>query len=381
MNTPISVCPHAAVCSGCLVHPERLVIERAAVLFKDLEGYSVVQGSPTGWRTRAKLAVRRQQGELLCGLFRRGSHEVVSIPNCAAHHPKINEALSAIFSLPFHLAYDEPSNEGQLRYVQLLVERSTGLVQLTLVLNIQDFESSQGREWERWAKDLYSKAPHLWHSFWMNLQPKPTNTIFGPRWKHICGQPLIWEELCGCHIPILPSHFSQANLDMFERLLCDLLLLLPKGQRVADLYGGMGVIGCVVAPSCRSVTVVERDEGSSEPFQEARLRLPPGTDITHIVGDVDAHLDVLNDATVVIVDPPRKGLSSPVIQALEEHKQIKDLFYVSCLFETLERDAKALLDKGFSISWARSYLFFPGTDQIETLVRFTRGLATTKSIS
>ena len=353
---------------------ERPLIERAASFFSGLGigGYFLQTGCPTGWRTRAKLAVRRQRGKLECGLFRRGSHEVFSIPHCVVHHPKINEALPDLFSLSPHLAYDELSGEGQLRYVQLMVERHSGRVQLTLVLHLPNLESSQVRDWEDWARSLYAQNPLRWHSFWINLQPKSTNTIFGPQWKHICGEPLIWEQICGQQIPLLPSHFSQANLGMFEQLLGDLLHRLPEGQRIVDLYGGMGVIGCVVAPKCRSVTVVERDASAQEPFLEAKKRLPAGVDIQHIVGDVGEVLDVLNEATTVIVDPPRKGLPLSVVQALGEKEQIQTLFYISCHFHTLERDAQLLLEKGFSISFARSYLFFPGTDQIETLVCFEK---------
>ena len=374
MNSPALVCPHAICCSGCLLTEERPLIERAASFFSGLGigGYFLQTGCPTGWRTRAKLAVRRQRGKLECGLFRRGSHEVFSIPHCVVHHPKINEALPDLFSLSPHLAYDELSGEGQLRYVQLMVERHSGRVQLTLVLHLPNLESSQVRDWEDWARSLYAQNPLRWHSFWINLQPKSTNTIFGPQWKHICGEPLIWEQICGQQIPLLPSHFSQANLGMFERLLGDLLHRLPEGQRIVDLYGGMGVIGCVVAPKCRSVTVVERDASAQEPFLEAKKRLPAGVDIQHIVGDVGGTLDVLNDVTTVIVDPPRKGLPLSVVQALGEKEQIQTLFYISCHFHTLEQDAQLLLEKGFSISFARSYLFFPGTDQIETLVCFEK---------
>ena len=318
------------------------------------------------------MAVRRQRGELVCGLFRRGSHEVVSIPGCVAHHPKINEALRCLSLLPPSVAYDESSGEGQLRYVQLLVEQSTGRVQISLVLNLQNFETPQVREWGWWAQDLFSREPTRWHSFWLNLQPKPTNTIFGSQWKQICGEPFVWEQICGQRLPLLPSHFSQANPEMFERLLSDLLLLVPSGQKVVDLYGGMGIIGCVIAPKCQSVTVVERDEGSRAPFLEAKKLLPAGTDVRLVVGDVDREIGVLDGATVVIVDPPRKGLSPVVLQALRGNWKIKALFYISCHFHTLERDAQKLQDAGFSISWARSYLFFPGTDQIETLVMFSR---------
>ena len=96
-------------------------------------------GTTSGWRTVAKLAVRpsASNGGVAVGLFRSGSHKVVPIPDCRAHHPSVNAAAKAVREACDDLgirAYDEKgTGEGMIRYVAANVERRTGRVQLTLV--------------------------------------------------------------------------------------------------------------------------------------------------------------------------------------------------------------------------------------------------------
>ena len=84
---------------------------------------------------RAKLAVRPglKTGPKI-GLFRPGTHEVDDLIDCPDHHPAINEALALIRAQSF-IPYHEADQSGDLRYLQLTVERSTQTVQLVLVSN------------------------------------------------------------------------------------------------------------------------------------------------------------------------------------------------------------------------------------------------------
>jgi tRNA/tmRNA/rRNA uracil-C5-methylase (TrmA/RlmC/RlmD family) len=351
--------------------------ERAAGFFQSLGVYDfdIVSLSETGWRTRVKLAVRRQGGVLAIGLFFRGTHEVLPIPHCLSHHPKINEAIAYLATLSPHLGYDEATATGQLRYVQLVVERMSQRVQATCVLNLSSLDVPEVKIWEHMATELYALNTDLWHSWWINLQPRPINTIFGPTWKHIVGSRLIWETLAGSDIPFLPSHFAQGNLEMFEVLLHDLVCLLPEEARVVELFAGMGVISLVIRPVCAEVTAIERDESAFQSFLRAKERLPLHLHegIHFVIGDATAGHEALEEATTVIVDPPRRGLPHGLIKSIALAKNVRTLLYISCHFQTLERDVVELIQQGgFQIAFARSYLFFPGTDQIETLVKLVR---------
>ncbi|MEW5316051.1 MAG: hypothetical protein WDW38_007441 [Sanguina aurantia] len=120
-------CEHFASCSGCsletrLASPPLLTDAR---IFSSTRGVPALQSvlhRATGWRCRAKLAVRGSPGKPLLGLFKRGSHDVVAIPKCKTHHPRINEAVALMTQVLTQLKvapYDEVAGTGLLRYVQL----------------------------------------------------------------------------------------------------------------------------------------------------------------------------------------------------------------------------------------------------------------------
>jgi tRNA/tmRNA/rRNA uracil-C5-methylase (TrmA/RlmC/RlmD family) len=87
-----------------------------------------------------KLAVQplSRWGGLKIGLYKAGSHEVEPIPSCRVHHPRINEAVEELKAAATDVgvkAYQPPTNtaggknvgsSGELRYLQMSVERATG---------------------------------------------------------------------------------------------------------------------------------------------------------------------------------------------------------------------------------------------------------------
>jgi tRNA/tmRNA/rRNA uracil-C5-methylase (TrmA/RlmC/RlmD family) len=93
---------------------------------------------------------------------------------------------------------------------------------------------------------------------------------------------------------------------------------------------------------------------------------------------------------VLVVDPPRKGLDAPLMELLTQQAggssssrnsssrssaglgSVKRLVYLSCGFDALRSDADALLAAGWRVCSAQGFLFFPGTDTIETLAVFER---------
>ena len=84
------------------------------------------------------------------------------------------------------------------------------------------------------------------------------------------------------------------------------------------------------------------------------------------------------DCDVLVVDPPRKGLDSPVLKALQAPRQsspvgsVSRLIYVSCGFDALLRELHELTSSGWRISDASGYLMFPGSDHLETVVSLQR---------
>ena len=110
------------------------------------DGFKVHMGETQRWRTVSKLAVRPDEdGKVSIGLFVPNSHDVLPLPKCRMHHPSINKAVEAITKachslsvIPYREAGksdEDDKGSGQLRYVAINIERSTGAAQITLVWN------------------------------------------------------------------------------------------------------------------------------------------------------------------------------------------------------------------------------------------------------
>ncbi|CAN6464832.1 unnamed protein product [Victoria cruziana] len=340
-------CQHFQECSGC---SHETALDRPPLLSEAKEFFnrhgvsdlSFDSGLLWGWRCRAKLAVRGSAKEPVIGLYEEGTHNVVGIPFCRAHHPSINAAVEllkqgiALFNVQ---PYDEDSGTGELRYVQMAVttydtslpasERYLkGKVQISLVWNSRS-EKSPGVEKADalsgflWRRGGQSSSYHLIHSVWINFQTSSTNVIFGNKWRHIIGERDLWERVGGIDISLAPSSFGQANTKAFDSLLHKMQRYVPFGENVVDLYAGAGVIGLSLAVTrkCRSVKCLEVNKEAKLSFERSISRLPKSFD-----GSISwHHTDVateplywLEGSDIVVVDPPRKGLHPSLIEALQK---------------------------------------------------------------
>jgi 23S rRNA (uracil1939-C5)-methyltransferase len=367
MKEKIIGCRHFSLCSGCVYDscvkpPEQY--EEARKYFDNSWHIELplIQGDVRHWRGRAKLAVRAPDR---IGLFEKGSHNVLPIPHCQVHHPKINHAVERFlqaFRQAKLSAYDEKTKKGDLRYIQCLVERRTQKVHLSLVLN----RTEANEAWYSFVKNLFE--PTFWHSIWFNFNDKPTNTIFGRCWEKVVGQEEIWEEIAGLEVAFGPSHFGQANLAIYEKLVYEIEKNVMPDSRAVELYAGIGVIGLVLARKCSHVLLCEVESHAKSYFEKALAKLAPSHQarLCYKVAKAEECLNLLEGAAVCVVDPPRKGLGPDLMQRILQTPSLEQLIYVSCNWRSLERDLQAL-PANWTVAKATSYLFFPGTNQIETV--------------
>ena len=196
MNKISLHCPHFPACSGCslsedLGAPPVLQEMRSFFQKQDFKEFPIHTGSPEGWRCRAKLAVRGTSEAPIIGLYQRGTHHPIAIPHCLVHHPSINQAVALLCRFIQREGiqpYDETTHQGELRYVQLAVERATGKVQLALVVN---HEKQAQSNWSKLTRE------GSWHSLWLNYNTRRDNVIFGKEWELLEGEELLWETICG----------------------------------------------------------------------------------------------------------------------------------------------------------------------------------------
>jgi tRNA/tmRNA/rRNA uracil-C5-methylase (TrmA/RlmC/RlmD family) len=140
---------------------------------------------------------------------------------------------------------------------------------------------------------------------------------------------------------------------------------------VLDLYAGVGLFAVALAAGGRrGITAVEGHEGSGADLR--RNAEPFASGLNAVVGSVEAYVGARRSLpATVIVDPPRTGLSKPVVEALASRGGAR-IVYVSCDPPTLARDARALLDGNYRLTSVRAFDLFPNTPHVETLALFER---------
>jgi tRNA/tmRNA/rRNA uracil-C5-methylase (TrmA/RlmC/RlmD family) len=133
---------------------------------------------------------------------------------------------------------------------------------------------------------------------------------------------------------------------------------------VLDLYSGVGSIGLTIGGP--GVTLVESNEHAVREMRANITRL--GVDAQAVLAPTEKALEHITSDQIVIVDPPRAGLHTDVVDRLLETKPPR-IIYLSCNPVTQARDVALLCaDKTYGIRAHRGYNFFPRTPHIEHLI-------------
>jgi len=391
-------CTHFKQCPGCslegpaVAEPDKG--SRLMALVIRTLGYkrsvNIVLGPVKGWRTLAKLAVRPQKlgrgprGYPVIGLFKEKSHDIVAVPECQVHHPSINVCTKVVQQelRPCGItAYDDLNGDGMLRYVQVMVERATGLCQLTLVWNASSFKEI-GAQAHLLGKVLWNRRDvALLHSVWFSLNTSSGNVILTSersKWKLIRGNYSVKEQFCGITAYFPPFSFRQANLSLFERIVERLADFVDQNSNVLEICGGVGLIGLSLLSKKQllSLVVTDMNASSEDGFTRSRDSLEPSLRprARFLAASMDSAASSLHNVDTVIIDPPRSGISDALLQYLikTSFKNRLRLMYLSCGLESFEKDARRLVTAGWKTTFVEGFLLFPGTQHVETLAVFDR---------
>jgi 23S rRNA (uracil1939-C5)-methyltransferase len=372
----LAPCSHRPPCPGCPRYGERGIGDGCRTTLAALAAKfgarldPVVEGSPSGFRVRARLAVRGRANSPKVGIFQEDSHAIVDIPSCVIHHPRVNQAARAVreaLRRSGTAPYADRPHVGLVRYVQIVVERPTGKVQVVLVANDHSAESILPV-----AELLVPALGDRLQALWWNGNTERTNTIFGDDWLLLAGHEAVEEAIGGARVFFPPGAFGQSNLDLADRLVADLHSRVPDGVVVAELYCGVGAIGLGLVSRSREVRFNEVSPHGLAGLEMGVAGLPSELreKVSIAGGGAASALEILGGAGCVIVDPPRKGLDDAIVTRLRRDKR-GVLLYVSCDIESLARDADRLSANGaWRLTRLTPYALFPHTDHVETLAEF-----------
>jgi 23S rRNA (uracil1939-C5)-methyltransferase len=266
-------------------------------------------------------------------------------------------------------AYDQAEQTGYLRHLVVREGRNTGQALLELV-------TAAGERFDRdHFVETLRRFPEVRSIHWaVNETPaEVTNLPTTLLW----GDEAIEEELCGLRFRVRPNAFLQTNTAMAERLyeLAGEVAGLTGGESVWDLYCGIGAIGLSLASRALTVWGVDASEESIACALE-NADLNGITNAAFFAGDTADSLaelrDRAGDPDVVVVDPPRAGLSNKAVRRLGRIEAPR-IVYVSCNPTTLASNVKDLqAEWGYTLRRARPVDMFPHTPHIETVALLER---------
>ena len=194
-----------------------------------------------------------------------------------------------------------------------------------------------------------------------NKQGQVSGGLYENHKPHPEFKPLT-DVILGHEYSYSPNGFFQINLPVYEFALQEIKKHITT-KEVLDLYAGVGTIGLSVARD-QHLTLVEVDKAAFKEMTENCKRIN-GT-FSPILSKSEEVLDYINPEQTVILDPPRAGCDTKLIEKLLETRPPK-IIYLSCNPATQARDVKLLLSK-YQIDTVKTFNFFPHTPHIENLV-------------
>jgi 23S rRNA (uracil1939-C5)-methyltransferase len=265
-----------------------------------------------------------------------------------------------------------PAADGRAQLRNLVVRegRHTGQLQVRIVTSDGELEAgslaaalSDGLG-ESLSGVLWSRSGSL------------AETTLGGETELVWGQDRLPERLGELDLQISPEAFFQTNTEMAEALygLVVQYAALEGWERVYDLYSGIGSIALTLAPRAGELWGIELvEQAVADAIAGARAN--EVTKASFFAGDVRLALPELlaraGRPDVLVVDPPRAGLSKKVVHRIIDASP-KRIVYVSCNPTTLAPNAAELVQAGWALRKVTPVDMFPQTHHIECVALLER---------
>lgn len=411
-------CKLFKVCGGCqwqhLDYPWQLkakedivrqTVKHIGGLNPDLVMPITGAAEPLNYRNKVQFPVESPQGStrILAGYYKQDSHDLVNIKHCPVQPEPLDRMLEAVkvvcekHELP---AYVETKRKGLLRHITARHSFYQNKVLVTLVVNAsagegkrheghgKPAESVDLNAMQQIAREIMSAVPEV-AGVCLNFNPHAGNKIMGETTLPLAGEPYIVERLKtyradlpsrlqeGLDFRLSSTSFFQVNTTQACRLMeliLDAVVREPsafagRAPLVVDAYAGVGAIALWLSQVASSVIAVEEHPAAVRDGM-LNLELNRIDNVEFREGPVeDVFPDLLAgglNPDVLVVDPPRKGLSPRSIESMLELAPLR-IVYISCNPATLARDLKVLGINGYKTKQIQPVDLFPQTYHIESV--------------
>jgi 23S rRNA (uracil1939-C5)-methyltransferase len=341
---------------------KRNQVDEALRRIGGLDGFELESIEPAlqRWRYRNKLEYTwgAGDGETILGFHAPGRWDlIVGVEDCLLGSEAGNEARNEVreWARSEALApYDRARGEGTLCNLVVREGRRTGQIQTRLVTTAA----------------ALPKPPVDLHTV---VRPGAGGSN-GP--TGALGEEVLRERLCDLDFEISHAAFFQTNTEMAEKLysVAAEFAALGGGERLFDLYCGIGTIGLTMASRAGEVWGLELvPQAIADAERNAELN--GIRNARFLAGSARTGLRPLVERAgkpdVILLDPPRAGLSQKIVRRVLEC-EARRIVYVSCNPTTLAPNAAQMVEAGYSLTRVRPVDMFPQTPHIECVALLER---------
>ena len=364
-------------CGGCTarhmtyestLENKKRIVEQCfhSIAHTDLELPPVIgMDTPYHYRNKSSFPIGGTGDDPILGFYAPRSHRIIPVTSCMNAMEPANEICHVFLEWVKHYhvsIYNEETHSGLLRHLIIRINHRHD-VMVTLVSTRQHLPH---------LDELVAKLlPFHLSTLIVNVNQKPTNVILGENFYPVYGDGHLHDQLSGLDFELSSASFFQVNREQAEKIY-DLAIQFAELDRnaiVYDVYCGTGTISLLAAKSCKKVIGIEYVNQAVQNAKKnaARNHLE---NAEFYAGKAEDLLPVLvkqNDAPdVIIVDPPRKGLDSSVIDTMCS-TNVPKIVYVSCNPATLARDVAIIQKHGYTVQKIQSVDMFCWTSDVETV--------------
>ncbi len=366
-------------CGGCnlrhIEYEETLNIKAQKVqnlvnktLSNSIDVYKTLgMGNPYNYRNKAQYPVGiNKDGEIVMGVFAKRTHEIIPLNECYIQKEISYEIAKFIIDYMKEngiSVYNEETQKGLVRHIVTKVGVQTNEIMCIIVINGKEIPNE---------KDLTDKIiqnfPEV-KSIVKNINTRNTNIIMGEKNVNLYGDGYITDILGDYTFKISPMSFYQVNPVQAEALYNIAIekANITKNDVVCDLYCGIGTIGIFASKFAKKVYGIELVKQAIDDAN-ANANLNNIDNIEFICGDVEEAFDRLIKKekvkpSVVIVDPPRRGLDYNTIENIMQ-LNVERVIYISCNPATMVRDLH-LMEEKYEVKEIQPVDMFPFSSHVE----------------
>jgi 23S rRNA (uracil1939-C5)-methyltransferase len=348
-------CPHFGVCGGCAIQhwqAERyrawkrgIVVETLAQAKLACEVDPLVDAHGLG-RRRITLHARMSSHDVLkVGFAAAGSHDIIPVDRCPILAPGLGGALEAAWALAEPLMSARKPLDIQVTATDNGLDvdvRGSGPVPAKMIATL-----SRVAEQHRLARLTR-------HGELVLMRTPPAIAIGAAR------------------VTLPPGSFLQATVAGEEALAALVAGHCNRAKHIADLFCGVGPFALRLAAKSR-ISAFDSDSGAVTALQKAAMAASGLKPIKAEARDLFRRPLVpqeMRDYDAVVFDPPRQGAQAQVQQLAAS--KVPVVIAVSCSVATFARDARILIEGGYTLDRVTPLDQFRHTPHVELVALFQR---------